>query len=197
MIRADVHKACIVTHIVDPVREGPRYGWIRKVVPVDVHRMLGGSPLFPFVFVVSNQFLLFGIHGDDRQTSLQCRLDLLVDMPELSVPILMVFPLLGLAVALQTEVLFAQQLGNFDMTDRMSLSAQFHRQTAGAFAEPAQGRFRIADCIRFDQSVERPRNAGIPFGDTLPSGTRLAQFALGWLDAVLDLVNAFGDGLPG
>ena len=59
MVRANVYKACILAHIVDPVRESSWDRWIWKVVPTDFDRLLGGSPLLALVFVIPNQFFIY------------------------------------------------------------------------------------------------------------------------------------------
>jgi hypothetical protein len=67
-----------------------------------------------------------------------------IDVPELRIPVGMVFPFFGLAVALQTVALIAQDLGYFAMADGMPAPGQGIGNGACALARPTQRRFRIA-----------------------------------------------------
>ena len=74
----------------------------------------------------------------------------LVDVTKLRIPVCMVLPLLGLAVALQAEVQIPQQLADHRVANRMPLGTQLRGQAAQALARPAQRRFRITPFGRLD-----------------------------------------------
>ena len=76
--------------------------------------------------------------GDHRLARPQSTFHGAVDMTELRIAIGMVIPLLGLAVALQAEAIFPQELGDFGMAHRVVPGRQFRRQCAGTLAGPAQ-----------------------------------------------------------
>ena len=115
---------------------------------VDLAGLFAWKPLLAHIIVVSHQFLFLGVNGNDRQSLCQTLFDTRADMAELGVPVLMILALLGLAIALQTEMLVVEDLGDFDIADRMVVLGQLRGQCAGAFANPAQGGFRVAVLIR-------------------------------------------------
>jgi hypothetical protein len=61
-------------------------------------------PFSPWIFMVSDLFLLLGIDGEDRQAPAQERLSLALDVAKLSVAIRMSLPFFGLDIALQAVV---------------------------------------------------------------------------------------------
>ena len=75
-------------------------------------------------------------------------------MTELRIPVRVIFAFLGLAIALQTIVLLVQELGDFDIADRMMLPGELPRQGARALADPTQGRFRITPCSALNQGLQ-------------------------------------------
>src|SRR6266540_675391 len=70
-----------------------------------------GMPLSTPIFIASNQFILLGIHRNNRLTSPHELPDLLVEVLKLGIPILVIAPLLdAFGVGLQTVVELAQYL---------------------------------------------------------------------------------------
>jgi hypothetical protein len=70
-------------------------------------------------------------------------------MTELRVAAGMIRTFLRLPIALQAEVLIAQKLCHFLMTDRMLLPCQLSSQSPGTLADPTQRRFGIAASSEF------------------------------------------------
>src|ERR1700730_16277139 len=62
--RADVHRPTIAKHIIDAVRNCFSYGILRKVMGID--RFWSLFPCSSSVLKIPDQFLLLGIHTDDR-----------------------------------------------------------------------------------------------------------------------------------
>ena len=60
MIGAYVDESFILRQIIDPIRIGPRYGRVRKVMAIDIGGRFGFSPLAPLILKVSDQLLLLG-----------------------------------------------------------------------------------------------------------------------------------------
>ena len=63
----------------------------------------------------------------------------MVDVSKLSIPIGVILPFLEFPVALQTVVLFVEDLRDPHIADRMSLAAEFARERPRALANPPQG----------------------------------------------------------
>ena len=118
-------------------------------------------------------------------------------MPKLGIPVGVILALLQLPIALQAVVLRVKQLRNSDIADRMLLPAQFGSQRPGAFADPPQGRFRIATGSTFNQVVQRGYQPGIRYGEVLASCTRATNASCHRRVSRFDFANALGDGLPG
>ena len=96
-------------------------------------------------------------------------------MAELRIPVGMILTFLGLAIALQTVILFVQELGYFDIADRVVLLGQLPRQSAGALADPLQRRFRIATGSRLNQWLQCCQQCRIGYGNLFspPPGRRM------------------------
>ena len=77
---------------------------------LNVQQLLRRQPLLALAFVVAEDLLLLRVNRDDRQALAQVLLHLGADVPELRIPVGMIRPFLGLAVALQAVVLSVQQL---------------------------------------------------------------------------------------
>jgi len=93
-------------------------------------------------------------------------------MPKLGVPIRGFPAFLQFPIALQTVVLFVQQLGDSHIAGGMSLAAQFGGQGARALADPPQGRFGIATGATLNQLVERGHQTRIRPREVFASGPR-------------------------
>ncbi len=144
-------------------------------MPVDLLRGFPGAPLPTAVFVVADQFFLFGIHRDDGNALAQGRFDHPVDITKLRVAIWMVVAFLCLAVALQAVTILTQKFGDLGVADRMLQRRQFRRQRARALQGPAQGRLRIAACRWFDQAVQYGHQIRIVDCHPVPAATWAAN----------------------
>src|SRR5437899_8544952 len=101
MIDPNADPTLIVAHIIDPIGNRLAQFLIRKIMNQSLFRSCFGTPLLPVVAEVSYQFLLLGIHGNDRATLFQEPLGLSIDMLKLSVAIRMTASFDGLGIALQ------------------------------------------------------------------------------------------------
>ena len=106
------------------------------------------------VLEVADQFLLLGIHRNDRLPSALEGLHLRIDVLELGVPIRVRRPLAGLAVGLQAVAQLFQQICHQFVADLVALVVEFVSQFTHALAGPAQWRFRIATTQRFNQLLQ-------------------------------------------
>ncbi len=87
MINADAYPPLIVSQVVDAVRDRLAEVRVLKVVNPHFFGFAFGSPFLPAVLEISDQFLLLGVHRDDRLPAPLERFDLLIDELELSVAI--------------------------------------------------------------------------------------------------------------
>ena len=94
---------------------------------LNLYRLPGGKPLLARVVVVADEFFLLGIHGNDRTAFAQASSHGGADVPKLGVAVRMIFPFLGLPIALQTVVQVVKDLGHLRMTDRVFVPGQFFR----------------------------------------------------------------------
>ena len=98
----------------------------------------------PAVLVVSDQFLLFRVHGNHWTGCLDLLRHTRVDVLELGVTVGVLLALHCLAISLETVAQCAKLRGYGLSSDVNSLFVQLARQNAHALAGPPQGRFRIA-----------------------------------------------------
>ena len=127
---------------------------------LNLYRLPGGTPLLACVIVVAEEFFLLGIHGNDRTAFPQALSRGGADVPKLGVTVRMIFPFLGLPIALETVVQGVKDLGHLRMTDRVFVPGQFFRDGPRALANPTQRRLRVTpglDIDHFFQSLHQPR----------------------------------------
>jgi hypothetical protein len=96
-----------------------------------------------------------GVHTDHRIGGALIGLDLLIEVPELRVPVLVLLPLDGLGVALQAEPPGPQQVTDGIRADPVTLAGQLVRPGAGRLRRPPQRRHRIAPLVRPGQGLQR------------------------------------------
>jgi hypothetical protein len=139
MIGPDADPARVAGHVIDPV--GRVATEFRDDEVIDPHRfrLPLRLPLPPGILEVPDQFLLLGIHRDDRLSGLQGGLDLGVDVLELGVPIRMALPLEGLAVSLETIARPVEEFGDHAMAGGVPHPLQLLGQLADTLAGPPQG----------------------------------------------------------
>src|SRR2546425_7629572 len=104
VIGSHIHKSGVPSQIIDAIGISPRHRRIGKIMPVDLLRSSRPAPLAPFVFKVADEFLFLRIYRNHRPPLRQSHPHFFIDVPELGIPVWMICPLLGLAVALQTVV---------------------------------------------------------------------------------------------
>ena len=82
MVGADVHEASVGGNVVDPVRNRFSDGVVGKIVNINQLGFILWVPLAARVLEVADQFLLFGVHRDERAlfyvASTRARKELLV-----------------------------------------------------------------------------------------------------------------------
>jgi hypothetical protein len=69
-----------------------------------------------------------GVHADDRVFAAEMVFDLLVDVPELRIPVRVLAAFEGLGVALQAEALFMQQIRDRISRDPVPLAGELRSQ---------------------------------------------------------------------
>ena len=146
--------------VIDPVWHRSPQLLDQKVVHQHLLWLSFRLPLAPTILEVADQLLLLGVDGDDRLLPGQCGADQLIDVAKLRIPIRMAVALSRLAIGLQTEALFLQQLADDCTADRMALRAQLGFEPTQALARPAQRRLRITTCRRLNQcqqSIQQSR----------------------------------------
>ena len=153
VIDTDIHPAGVAGDVVDPVRD--RLLHIRageeEAVVLHLHRLALRAPL-PAAHRQPAQLLpLLGVHADHRLAGRLVVLGLLVDVPELRIPVRMLVPLQRLGVALQAEAILPQQAADRGRRHRMPLPGQLAGQVPQRLGRPPQRRFRVAALVRLHQ----------------------------------------------
>jgi hypothetical protein len=149
--------------VIDPVWYRSPQLLDQKVVHPHLLWLPFRSPLAATILEVADELLLFGVDGDDRLLPSKCGADQLVDVAELLIPIRMAVALASLAISLQTEALFLQQLADDCTADRVALRMQLGFEPTQAFARPAQPRLRITACGRLHQSQQSIQQSRVSF----------------------------------
>jgi hypothetical protein len=172
MAGADVDPAGVPRHVVDAVRGDLAEIGIGEVVGVDPHRLALGRPLAPRVLELPDDLLLFRVHAGHRVSTDLMTLNLIIDVPELCIPVRVLRALQDLDVALQRETLGVQQVRHGARRHRPTGSGQLRGQVTGRLGRPAQRRHRIPPHVRLDQLQQRHHQPGIDIGQprTAPAG---------------------------
>ena len=127
------------------------------------------SQLLPFL----------GVHADHRVTAGLVVFDLLVDIPELRIPVGMLGALQGLGIGLQAEASPAQQPSHRRSRDPMPLPGQLPGQAPQRLGRPPQRRLRITPFIRLvDQGQQRGDQPGIQLPGTSAAPARASGPAI-------------------
>ena len=172
MVGADVHPAGVGGQVVDPVRDRLAQAVLGEVVRRGLARAGPGPPFAAGVLELPDQLLLLGVHADHRVAGVLVGPGLLVDVPELRVPVRVLLALDGLGVALQAEPLLVQQVTDRVRADLVALAGQLGRQRPGRLDRPPQRRHRIAPLIRLDQRQQRREQPRIQVGGPLAAPAR-------------------------
>ena len=172
MVGADGHPAGVRGQVIDPVRHR-----LARAVPGEVmgpgrRRLALGPPLAARVLELADQLLLLGVHADHRIGGVLVGLDLLVDVPELRVPVRVPLALDRLGVALQAEPLGPQQVTDGVGADPVALAGQLGRQVAGRLGGPPQRRHRITPLLRLHQGQQRRAQPRIQISGPLAPAAR-------------------------
>ena len=166
-------------------------------MPADLDGLFGRKPLLARIIVVADEFLFLGVHRNHRPSRRQGFFNAGVDMAELRIPVGVIVAFLGLAIALQTVVLGMEQLGHLHMADGMLLPPQLRCNGPRTFANPPQGRFRIAPGLTVNQLVQRAQKPRIRKRDALASRARAPDMTFQRAVPCLDFAKAFANRLAG
>ena len=122
------------------------------------------TPGPPPVLEVADQFLLLGVHRNDRLALSLGPSDLVVEIVKLGVPIRVLGAFFRLAIRLQRVAELVQQSVDEARTHRMAQGLQLDRQLADALRRPSQGAVvRRPGGDRFEQGIEvrQQRHVGV------------------------------------
>ena len=108
MADPDGHEPPVRGDVVDPVRGDLPQLLIGEVVVADPNRVPGGPPRSPVPVIGAELLLLLGVHADRRVARRPERSDLLVDVPELGIPVRVLPALQHLRHPLQAVAVLAQ-----------------------------------------------------------------------------------------
>ncbi|RPK84534.1 hypothetical protein EES46_24045 [Streptomyces sp. ADI98-10] len=172
VVGADIDPAGVRRQVVDAVRDGLAQQRIGEVVDADRHRIACGPPGTASVVEVADQLSLLGVHADHRLAGIPVITCLLVEIPELGIPVGMLAALERLGIGLQPEPLLPQQTGDSVRTDPVALTGQLGRQRAGRLLRPPQRRHRITTFVRLDQAQQGTPQSRVEVRDAFASAAR-------------------------
>jgi len=167
VVDADAHPARVAGEVVHPVGDGLAVLLDDEVVNLDRLGAAFGPPLSAGILEVADEFLLLGVHGDDRLPLALKRQDRSVDVPKLRIPVRVAATFLGLLVALQCVPGVPQNVCQGAEANVMSHGAELCAQLADALGSPQQGVFGIAGHGWFDETINIPQESRVCFTDLL------------------------------
>jgi len=107
-----------------------------------------------------------------------------------------IFALLGLAIALQTVVLLVEELGDFDIADRMIGLGQLPGQSSRALADPPERRFRVTTGSAVDQTFQRGQQTSVAIRELFPAPACSTYTPFRREHPFAEFPDARGNGLP-
>src|SRR6266496_3343333 len=159
-VGADVHPAGVGRHVIDPVGDGPAQ-LAPEVMHLHPFGLTARPPLLPAVLIVADQLLFLGVHADHRLPGGLELPHLLVDEPELPIPVRVLLSLHRLGVALQAVAIFFQQPPHRVRRHRMPRRCQLTSQLLRRLRRPPQRRLRITPGPGAHQPAQRRHQARI------------------------------------
>ena len=198
MVGADADPAKVVGGIINTVGDGFSTVGVDKIIGFHLDGFAFGRPFLAAVEVISHQFLLFGVHGNDRAGPRLKGLHSGGDVPKLGVAVRMLFALKAFSVPLEAVVFGFEKTAHGVGRDGMALTGEFTGERSGALAGPAQRTHGIPAGAGFHEFVESRRQSRIFGGEGLASasGTSLPAGAgsPGWRPGQLihPFLNRFG-----
>src|SRR6266540_524278 len=111
---------------------------MREVMAVHLSRLALRTPRFSGVFELSHSFLLLGVHRDDRLTSFEKFLHLLIDIDKLGVSLRRRQTFLVLPVGLEGIAQLDQSLTHRLVTHWMALPSQLLGNRGSGLIGPSQ-----------------------------------------------------------
>ena len=158
-------------------------------------KLFGPTPLLAAIVVIANQFFLFRVHRNDRDTLPQASFDRQVDVAKLRIAIWVIHSLLGFAITLEAVTQLMKNLGNLHVAGRVLLLIEFFGDGPRTFANPAQRRLWVAARLLINQPFERLDQTRIRFGDRFAARSGSTDTADQRLTPCLDFPNPFADRL--
>ena len=161
VINTNAHPTLVRADIVHAIRDGLTLFAVKKIMNAYLFRIAFRAPFPPAVLEIAYPFLLLGVHRNRRRMTLQLPPHPSVDVLELRVPVWMIGPLTRLAVGLETVAGLVQQLPHERMARLVALCPKLFTQSPQTLASPSQRRLGISTGDRFNEFLQRNRQARI------------------------------------
>ena len=136
MIGAYIDETRVAPHIVDPIGIGAGNFGFWKIMTLHLEWLFLWKPLSAAVVVVTNEFLLFCVHGNYGIPLVKAFSNSRVDVSKLCIAVRMIGAFLGLAIALQAIVEVTKNLSNLLMANRVLLFCELRGNRSRALADP-------------------------------------------------------------
>ena len=189
VVGSHVNKTGVASNVVNAVGIGAGNFWPGKVVTLNPPGLFGRTPLLAAIVVIPNQFLLFRVHRNDRDTLPQASFDREVDVAKLGIAIRVIRSLLGFAITLEAIAQLMKNLRDLHVAGRMLLLIQFLGDGSRTFANPAQRRLRVSARLLINQPFECLHQTRIGLGDGFaarsgPTDTADQRLTLAWISRI-------------
>src|SRR3989304_22269 len=144
MVGSDIDEPPVSRQFVNAVGMRSRDRRVWEIVTVDLWGLAFPEPLLSSIGKVSDQFLLLGVHGNDRLSGAHLLGHTGVDVFKLRIAIRMLLAFNRLAITLEAVAHPMQQNPHQSAACGIPELGQFPRQPSRALAGPAQRRLRSA-----------------------------------------------------
>src|SRR3989338_3235511 len=136
-VDAHGHESFVLRDVVDAVGNGFPQDFVDEIMGLHCPRLSFGHPLLSTILVISDEFLLLCINGNDRVSTLLKRGGCLMDVEKLCVTVGMRGTLLCFALSLATELLRLAFIRHGCMTHSVTFHTEFFGELARTLASPA------------------------------------------------------------
>ncbi len=194
MVDSHIHPTEIFLQVVNSVRRRLAEFLVDEIINLHQLRRTFWSPNLSVLPVIADQFLLFGVDGNDRTISFQKLFRLLVDEFELGVSIRIRSAFDRLAIAGKLIFQFVQQSTNLFRRNFKTVFPQSIAQFSRAFRGPTKGRHRIAFGGWFDEGVEGRQEFRLFFRRLFSSASFSSNSVRGKSFLVFEFFDSLNDG---
>ena len=154
VVDANAHPTLIACQVIDPIGNGLSLPSNHEVVHQNSPGMSLASPFPACILEIPNQFLLLGVHRNNRLAGAVLSNGLPIDVFKLCIAVRVLLAFTRFAVGLQTVTFLPQDISHDRKTYAMPHLLKPTRQRSKTLRRPSKRRLRVSPRVRFHQRFQ-------------------------------------------